>query len=350
MHIVFVCDTMNAGGAERVISNLANGFSQSNHQVTIVMIGRGAKGSFYDINSSISLVSLFEIEKKISFLKRYSILKKALIKLQPSIVISLLSYVCIYTWLALRHTKIPYIVSERNDPNQRPGFKQFLLNLSFKRASGCAFQTDDALQWYSKINLKKSCVIHNPVNIDVNKKSSERNNTILFIGRLEKQKNCLMLLEAFKLFSKIHNDYILKIYGSGPQKKEILDFMQTNALQDKVLMLDPDSRWMEKEAGAAMLVLSSDYEGMPNVLAEGLSLGLPCVSTNCTIGGPKELSKFFPDSLFLAKTGDTNDFCDKMCQASNKKPESPHIPKELQIDFIVAQWISFIELVLNKHE
>ena len=139
MRICFVCDTMESGGAERVIATLSNGFVTRGHDVTILMLSHEANSSFYSLDHRIKLLNLPEKQK--AFLKKAKNLKRAILANKPDIVISFLSYVCIYTWWALRRTKIPYVVSERNDPNQRGKIKQYLLNKSFNRASGCVFQT-----------------------------------------------------------------------------------------------------------------------------------------------------------------------------------------------------------------
>ena len=144
MKIIFVCDTMGSGGAERVISTLSNGFVNRGHNVGIVMLSREATKPFYELDKNIHVKFLKEeYEKKLNFFKKARILKNYIFKNKPDIVISFLSYVCIYTWWALRHSKIPYIVSERNDPNSRSKLKQLLLNKSFKKAAGCVFDVDD---------------------------------------------------------------------------------------------------------------------------------------------------------------------------------------------------------------
>ena len=152
MKVVFVCDTLNPGGAEKVITTLSNEFVNRSNEVTILMLSYEAASPFYSINDKIELVFLKDALKRNNFLAKRKALKRIIVSKNPDVVISFLSYVCIYTWLALRRTHIPYIVSERNDPNQRGFIKQFLLNKSFKKSSGCVFQTDDALRWYKKSN------------------------------------------------------------------------------------------------------------------------------------------------------------------------------------------------------
>ena len=345
---MFVCDTMGAGGAERVISILANSFSLKGHEVSILMIGQDAGKPFYKLNQSIKIDHLSS--NKMGFFKKAKRIKKNILDSSPSVVISFLSYVCIYVWWALKHTKIPYIVSERNDPNNRSRLKQILLNKSFKRASGCVFQTKDALVWYKNIVKNKSIVIHNPVNLDYCPNSNvETKKQILYVGRLNEQKNCSMLIDAFKMFEQNHPGYIFKMYGNGPLEAELKKQIANNDLEDNVFIVPSSKTWQKDEYNSSMFVLGSKYEGMPNVLAEALCLGIPCVSTDCTIGGPKELKNIFQDRLILVNSNSPSDFAMAMERSIGMAHISTKIPTELNESFIVKQWLLFIEERIGNH-
>lgn len=346
MRIMFVCDTMGSGGAERVISILSNSFVSKGHDVSILMIGMDASTPFYSLNDKINL--LYLSNERLGFFKKSKLIKKKNLENKPDIVISFLSYVCIYVWLALRHTKIPYIVSERNDPNHRGRLKQYLLNKSFKKAKGCVFQTEDALNWYSKVSKDKSVIIHNPVSLDYcPDKIPETKKQILYVGRLNEQKNCSMLIEAFKLFEQKHPGYIFKMFGNGPLESELKKQVAENHLEDKVFIAPSSKTWQKDECGSSMFVLGSKFEGMPNVLAEALALGIPSVSTDCTIGGPKELKRIFPELLVLSKSDSAVDFALAMEVAFNIKYKKAMVPQELREQYIVDKWLCFISKVLK---
>lgn len=343
---MFVCDTMGSGGAERVISILSNSFVSKGHDVSILMIGSDASTPFYSLNDKIKL--LYLSNERLGFFKKSKLIKKTILENKPDIVISFLSYVCIYVWWALRHTKIPYIVSERNDPNHRGRLKQYLLNKSFKKAKGCVFQTEDALNWYSKVSKDKSVIIHNPVGLDYcPDKIPEIKKQILYVGRLNEQKNCSMLIEAFKLFEQKHPGYIFKMYGNGPLESELKKQVAENHLEDRAFIAPSSKTWQKDECGSSMFVLGSKFEGMPNVLAEALALGIPSVSTDCTIGGPKELKKIFPELLILSKSDSASDYALAMEVAFNFKHKKAMVPQELREQCIVDKWLCFISKVLK---
>ena len=348
MKIVFICDTLGSGGAERVISTLSNEFVIKGHDISIIMLSKEASTPFYDLNEKIRLHYLTRNnDKKISFFKKAKLLKNSVLEIKPDIVISFLSYVCIYTWWALKKTRIPFIVSERNDPNHRGKIRQLLLNMSFKKATGCVFQTEDALKWYEKIAKNKSTVIYNPVNLSYAPKSiADRKKQILYVGRFTKQKNCMMLVDAFELFYKKHPDYILKMYGDGPIKEEIIRLVLEKKLNKNFIILPSSKSWQKDEYDSSVFVLPSIYEGMPNVLAEALCLGMPCVSTNCSIGGPKELKKIFGDNLLLCDIN-PNSLSKEMENALMVRAGKPIIPNELNVEYITKQWIHFIESIIK---
>lgn len=346
MKILFICDTMGSGGAERVIATLSNGFVERGNNVSILMLSNESNGSFYSLNKSIELSNL-GLESG-GFLKKAKAIRKYVLNKKPDIVISFLSYVCIYTWWALRPTKIPYIVSERNDPHQRGRLKQYLLNKSFRRAAGCVFQTEDAYKWYIKVARNKSIIIYNPVKLDfLPGTCNERKQQVLYVGRYSEQKNIFMLVDAFKLFSRENPSFKLKMFGNGPLEYKLKQKVIDEDLCDKVSVLPNSKTWQQDEFDSSLFLLTSNFEGMPNVLAEALCLGIPSVAVDCPIGGPKELKKLFPKLLSLSDSNPRN-ICNKMKEMLLTKNDKCLVPKELEVDTIVDKWISFINDLLKK--
>ena len=342
MRIMFVCDTMGSGGAERVISILSNSFIDNGHDVNILMIGSDAGVPFYSLNEKIKLLYLFH--KRLGFFKKTKIIKNTIKENKPDVVVSFLSYVCIYVWQALKHTNIPYIVSERNDPKHRGRFRQYLLNKSFKKAEGCVFQTEDALNWYKQISKKKSIVIYNPVSLDFRPKTiPEIKKQVTYVGRLNEQKNCSMLIKAFKLFDQKHPGFTFKMYGNGPLESKLKNQVSKLRLEDKIFIMPSNKTWQKDEYASSLFVLGSKYEGMPNVLAEALALGIPSVSTDCTIGGPKELKKIFPNLLVLSKSDCAYEFASAMECALKIEHQGTYVPQELSGSHIADKWLCFIK-------
>ena len=349
MKIAFTCDTMGSGGAERVISTLSNFFVEHENEVTIVVVSTSNTKSFYELDKRVKVVSVLKPGEDTHLFKRAKQLKKMLSDEKPDVVVSFLSHICIYTWWALKNTTIPYIVSERNDPNQHSRLRKVLLKKAYKRSAGAVFQTEDAMRWYGNIVNGKSCVILNPANLSFEPKGIiNRSNKIIYVGRLEPQKNCFFLIDAFIKFNKNNPDYVLEIYGSGSQKEELANYIDKNGMSNLIHLNSPNKNWHEKEYDAKMFVLTSKFEGMPNALEEALCLGIPSVSTDCPVGGPRELKKLFNNLLYLAEPNNVDNFVLKMEECLTNKNDRASVPNELLPSTISGQWLSFISRSIKK--
>ena len=350
MKILFCCETMRSGGAEKVIATLSNRFSLLGHEVVIIMVSENESNSFYKLESNVKLVSLYQVMKneKRTIINKVKKLRSVVDYFSPDVVISFLKHIIIYTFFALKNTNYPVVYSERNDPNSYSLFYKIALKHIFKQSNGCVFQTSDAQLWYGKEVIKKSIVLPNPVEISASferKKIKEKR--IFAVGRLEDQKNYPLLIKAFQIFSNNHRDYKLVIYGNGKKKNAITSLINKYNLQDCVELVGISNNWHSEELNSSAYVLSSKYEGMPNALAEALCLGIPCVSVDCSIGGPRYLSTIFNDRLFLCKN-EPNDMAKKIEEAVKTELKKPKVNDCLSADYIANKWITFLSEIISK--
>ena len=356
MKIVFAVSAMESGGAERVVSLLSNELANRGHVVVILMISTNKKKCFYTLDNKVTLMPLLTNETiSCSYFKRVKLLRSCCLSLSPDIVISFLPHVCIYTYFALRKSKIPYILSERNDPHQYNFIYKLLLKISFNSADGCVFQTSDCLKWYRKNKNKKTDrVIYNPVNLKpistLNKK--DRKDNVLYVGRFDKQKNYKLLLDSFSLFHLKHPTFLLDVYGGGPDKEIFFNYAKKLGIINNVNYHGKDSNWFDKEFNSSIFVSTSLFEGMPNSLLEAASLNIPCVATDCPIGGSKELSNIY-ENIFIAKNKcKPIEFASTMEKALCYKGVLLHSKKEVSLSYIADQWLELINDILlgERHE
>ena len=357
--VLFTCDTMGSGGAEKVISVLANQMAKKGIEVKIIGVADcEMPNSFYNLNEGVIYDNLIsENGKKVSYFRRIFALRRKVRGIKPDVVISFLPNANIYTWFSLMGLDIPHIVSERNNPYVDPKEKliRFLKKLSFFFADECVFQTNDAKAYYSKHVQKKSIIIKNPIilNCDPANTVAKRNKVVLAVGRLTKQKNYKCLIDAFAIFnSKLNNAYVLKIYGEGPLKSELESYCESKGLKPLVDFVGNDSNWHGKEFNDSMYVLSSDYEGMPNALAEAMALGIPCISTDCPTGGSKELVENGING-FLVPVNNPEELARKMIElVSNKENLFYENTRRMLVDYspenITNQWLNEMKNLLVK--
>ena len=161
----------------------------------------------------------------------------------------------------------------------------------YKKADKIVFQTNDAMNYFSEDIRKKGIIIPNPLNpIFLNSYyEGKRKKTIVSVGRLEEQKNQLMLIRAFSKISKEFNEYNLKIYGEGTLRSKLQNEIDRLELNEKVKLCGISNNIKEDIKDASLFIITSNYEGMPNALMEAMALGLPVISTDCPCGGPKFL-------------------------------------------------------------
>lgn len=297
MRILFCIGNLLKGGAERVAANLCN-YLISENAVTIVLTQN--KKSVYEIDKKIEMEYLDEGQKYNNFiLKNFTRINKLIHIIKekkPDIIISFLpepSYRVLF--LKLFNPRLKVIVSVRNDPRveYKSKISKFIMKILYPLADGFVFQTQEAKEYFSKKIQKNSIVIPNPINKDFlcEPYNGEREKNIVTVGRLEKQKNHKLLIQAFSKLPKEFQEYKLIIYGEGSLRNELQEQINTLGLENRIIIAGQVEDVKKEIYKASVFVLSSDYEGMPNALMEAMALGIPCISTDCPCGGPKFLIK-----------------------------------------------------------
>ena len=360
MRICFCIDKLDSGGAERVLTTLANEFSKLDCDVCLIETSSRGSTPFYKIDKEVEHIQLLSsIEKKVNLFKKIKLLRKEIKRIKPDVVVTFKYPVNIYTAFALVNIKCVHIVSERNNPYTYSvgRISNFLKKPIFKSADGCVFQTQDAMKYYFKKNNQKAIIIPNPVESSEStlwEPIKKRKQTIISVGRLVPQKNTKLLIDAFEDFNQMEPNYVLKIYGTGILQDELIDYAKTKKCGSSVLFLGNSSSWMQENKDASLFVLSSDYEGMPNSLMEAMAIGLPCISTDCPIGGPRYLIQDGVNG-FLVKTNDKMDLVDKMCTLVRNKNLSfsfsyanKDMIEKYSKEVIAKEWYGFVKDIYER--
>lgn len=103
---------------------------------------------------------------------------------------------------------------------------------------------------------------------------------IIYCGRFVIQKNVMYLLKAVKELNDLGFNLKLDLFGSGELEKELRLYVDNNHLNQVVVFKGYSKNWKEYSAQANCFVLPTSREGMPNVIFEAMSIGLPVISTN----------------------------------------------------------------------
>ncbi len=326
LKIAFHLNCLTHGGAERVVTNLANQFCREGHEVVIAT-------EWIDENEfvpdpgvrrvNIGLKPEDEDRNRLSkYVRRIQYLRQFMKEEKPDVLIAFARLALYRALMACKGTGVPVVISVRIDPAKYyAGLRDKILIARYmNRAAGAVFQTPDAQAFFApRLQDPETCrVIVNPINekyVQNPDYTGELRKEVVNVARVEDFKNQPMLVDAFAMVHEKHPDYELKIYGpdSGDGTWQTIERKaQEYGIADQVhLMGNSDS--LEKQVpGAAVFAYSSDYEGMPNSLMEAMAMGLPCVSTDCPPGGPKMLIEPGVNGL-LVPVGDAKALAEKIC-------------------------------------
>jgi len=276
--ITFVIGSLGRGGAERVISILANNYAKKGWDTNILLL-KEAKCQ-YELEPSIrvhdftceksSLGAIFFWVKKIrDFIKSE----------KPDAVVSFVGRINVITAFACLGLGVRLVSSERNDPRAdgRSSFELLLCKLAYKFTDLIVFQNEYQKNCFG--NIKNSCVIVNPVTNNLPKNTASKKEFVS-VGRLMEQKNYPLLINAFTEFSKNNPDYKLYIYGEGILRENLEQLVQELKMQDKIFLPGNFLNVHEKIKDAEIFVQCSQFEGMSNALIEALSMGMVCISSD----------------------------------------------------------------------
>ena len=330
--LCFVIASMRRGGAERVMSILTGAAVNKGYETHLVLLSNSDVE--YDLDKRINIIKIPDIIQDVNgvkgVLKRFSTLKKELLRLNPDIVVSFLTMCNMYVSVALRKTGIPVVISERNDPVEDcpSRIRRCIRNVAYLCANGFIFQTEDAKNYYNKKIQKQSVVIPNPVKQDLPYADTQNAaNKIVAAARLTDQKNYPMLLRAFKSFLVDYPDYTLHIYGDGVRRENLIALCRELQIQNQVVFEGKVNDLHSRIKDAKMFVLSSDYEGISNSLLEAMAMGLPCVATDCPCGGSRMLINDGISGL-LTPVNDEKAFCAAMKKIAESKELANQLGRE----------------------
>ncbi len=299
MRIACVIASLGSGGAERVMASLCTAWAARGDEVSLFTFDDGRQ-DFHAVPAGVSRVALDLAGTSTSALGairanavRLRTLRRALRRAAPDVIVSFTDRTNVSTLLAARGLGIPVVVSERIDPRRHDigAAWSALRRLSYRWASGLVVQTARVRAWAeTHVPPTKVHVIGNPVREVATPPlaAGARATTIAAVGRLVPQKGFDTLLRAFALVHVTHPEWRLVISGEGPQRAALEAQRHALGLDAAVALPGRTADVDAVLAGSAVFVLSSRYEGFPNVLLEAMASGCACVATDCD-SGPSEL-------------------------------------------------------------
>lgn len=364
MRIALVSPSLSAGGAERVISVMANYWAERKHNVTVVTIS-STEGDFYTLSPYVARIGLdvqwnscsvwAALRNNWTRLRR---IRRAITACHAEVVISFVDQNNILVLLALLGQEIPIIVSERIDPRHYQLGEPWnrLRRLFYPRASAVVVQTEKVRnEWaHEFLPTDRVRVIPNPLRpLPQSRQADCCLRSILAMGRLDPQKGFDLLLSAFARSQLARRGWRLTILGEGPEREFLQQLTSELGLNGSVdlpgVVRDPES-YMTR---GAIFVLSSRYEGFPNALIEAMGMGMAVVSYDCE-SGPSELIRHGINGLLVPQRN--VEALSRMLADLAAEPEwrnrlgtaAMEVRHHYTVDAVLRQWDGLIAHVTSK--
>lgn len=287
--VLLVNSSLTAGGSERVMAQLANGFADKGIDTTMLLTSE-IETEVYEINSNVRLIRFkYRTQNKvIRVVRRVKLLRELFKNEKYDTIISFLHKINLTVIISALGLKQHIIVSERNNPMARKHsaiwFK--IENYFYAKVETVVFQTDTVRKMYAGQIQRIGVVIPNPVNETLPVSDfDQREKVIIAAGRFVQQKNFPLLLRAFSRLHISFPEFKLVLCGTGPLEGELKALCKELNIENAVEFTGFVSDLAARMNKSYLYVSSSDYEGISNAMLEAMAIGLPCICTDCPVGG-----------------------------------------------------------------
>lgn len=306
--IFFIIPTLSGGGAERVMANLLRNLNLKKIHPSLILFEK--KDEF--LTELPLIIPIFELKTGVyKYIFPWLIvlkLTKLLKEEKPDLILSFMWYPNAITLMArfLGKIKTKVIISERISTFIYEGYlinflRSLVIRYVYPKANFIILNSNDIaknlIDSYG-ITKKKISVIYNPIDINLIHKKANKSlkyhwyqkneDIIIAIGRLCEQKGFSYLIKAISILTKKGTGCKLIILGEGKNRQKLHKLIIQLGIEDRVFLLGFQLNPYKYLARAKIFVLSSLYEGLPNVLLEALALGVPVIATRCPTG-PEEI-------------------------------------------------------------
>ena len=363
--LAFHLNCLCQGGAERVVSNLANEFAAQGYRVFVAT--EWEDEDEFPLDERVTRVHVGlrpEDENKnriVKFFLRVKYLREFLEKERPDVLIPFAQRANYRALMAAGKTRTPVVVCVRTDPIGHYDSLSDKLQIIwlFPKAAGAVFQTSLQRAFFKPYLQDNSTIILNPIHPKYfgKKRPEVRDKSVVHHARLVDFKNQPLLCRAFVRVHEKHPDYVLKIYGpdSHDGTKEILDrIIEENNAGEWILLMGGCGTLEDVLPKGAVYAFTSDWEGLPNSLLEAMALGMPIVATDCPCGGPAEVMRDGENGLLIPIKDE-----DALVEALNRLIENEDFAERLGMEArkiediasgeaVFEQWRDYLDRICDK--
>ena len=365
MRLTLVISSLGCGGAERVLTTIASGLLSRGYEVTVIT-QFGKEYDFYQLPQGVNRIAL-EVNKQSqnifdglrNNIRRLAILRRAISRTNPDVVISFIASGNILTLISLIGKRYPVVVTEHCDQKFNYLGKpwKILRRLVYPWATKVISVSEGVESYFAWLSENKKQVIYNPfiipettvisdpLPLEVNYEAK----WITSMGRLTHKKGFDILLKAFSKIANNYPSWQVLILGNGKLRTKLEKLRDDLDLTEKVIFTGAVKNPFAILKKSQFFVMSSRIEGFPMAHGEALTCGLPVISTDCP-SGPKEIIRDGIDGI-LVPNEDINALANAMeklmsdCQERNRLANnSLDIINRFGLSKIIDDW----EILFNK--
>lgn len=374
MKIVYCVHSLdNSGGIERIITDKANALSKLGYEITIITAEQRNRPNYFQLSSAIKLYDLginySENKGLLSKLVVYFFKKRMhkkklsemLINIRPDITISTMGNEFLFLYKikdgSKKFLEIHFAKGYRMMMFRRNFLWRFVDFYRSKQESIKASRYskfivlthEDKESWKGLNNIE---VIPNFLSSLPSDRNALSKKICLAVGRLSYQKGFDRLINAWKLIHEKCPDWELHIYGSGELRESLCEQIKGLHLEQTISIFPATKQIKESYRNASIFLFTSRFEGLPMVLLEAMSYGLPTVSFACKCG-PRDLIKEGANG-FLIQEGDIESFAQKtilLMQDDTKRKEMGAIAFKVALEYskenIISKWVKIFKSVVK---
>lgn len=390
--ILIVIGNNKNGGIAKHAAMLANGFSENNKDVCIIVTKDRNEQSFFDLKENVSVVSIRNTtnnsnkksERKIAFrikllkavscfmpkkskvrrLLSFSVskirnslaLKETLSKFSNPVIIALgldRAIDVFYAAIGMKHDIL--YGTKTYAEGELVGHDKDIASILIKSFSCIVSQTNYTSDYMKNLGANNVHVIGNPLALSTPAYNGERSNRIVNFCRISKEKRLDLLIKAFSVFHNEFSDYCIDIYGNivtqaeEEHRTELFNLINSLDLADCVKIHNARKDIHEVVKDAAMFISTSAFEGLSNTMIEAMALGLPCICTDCDGGGAREYIEDGINGLLIPKDDETalieamKKFANDKSLAEKCGQNATAVREKLEIKNIISQWQNVID-------
>lgn len=378
--ITLVISSLRGGGAERVLSNMAGYWAEKGWDITILTLFHGNEPISYDLHPRVlhhdlltstlhknprpdrqSMEALRNLFKALSPSERKVVvrdmvlivaLRHAIRDTNPDTIISFIDVTNVCVLLATHNLHFPVIVSERCDPRQgstgNEGWDRLRHRL-YPNARHVVVLDGDSLSFFDDDVRQRARVIPNAAmpprfsRVEPEETQKKTGRTLLAMGRLDHGKGFDLLLEAFSRIAPRQSSWSLEIWGQGPLRSSLESLASELGLNGRVRFPGFTRNRDDVMRQADLFVLSSRFEGFPNVLLEAMASGLPVVSFDCPTG-PSRIVRNDIDGLLVppldvaALSENLERLMENHAERQRLASRAPEVIERFDVDAVMGRW------------